>query len=1058
MIRFAVVAALLLGPVRAPAQEELVERALRAAPGLEVAAWARAPLVANPASIDVDERGRLWVAEAVNYRRFNAGKEAPPARPGGDRIVILEDTDGDGRADRSTVFAQDEDLVSPLGVAVLGERVVVACSPHLLVYTRDGQDRVVRKERLLSGWGGLDHDHGLHRFSAGPDGRWYGNAGNAGPHLVTDRSGWTLRAGSWYTGGSPHNSKNAPGLLSDDGRLWHGGIAVRVEPDGRRLTPIGHGFRNPYGLCIDSFGDLWTNDNDDTQSCRTGWLLRYGDAGYDSKDGSRSWQADRRPWQSVPVAHWRQEDPGVIPPGHVYGNGAPTGIAYYENGALGAAYDGGLLLSCEAGQNVVWGYRRVPEGAGYRLEGFPFLTSTGVQDQKYVWHQANSDPRTWFRPSAVAVGPDGAVYVADWFDPVVGGHQTRDRHAQGSVYRIAPRGSPVRAPVPDDSTLEGLTALLCSPAPAARYRGYLGLVAAGPGAEPALRAILARPDRFLRARAVWILGRLGADLASLLSDADPEIRVCALRALQQRNPDALLDPAAGFATDPSPAVRRELALVLRDAPAARRVPILAALARRLEADDRWGIEALGLGAEGVEEALYAALLPAGPARAWSPVFAALAWRLHPPAAVPALLDRAIDATLSFEERAGSLDALAFIRGREAAVAMKEAVGRAPADLRDRAAWWLANRAGNDWKAHGVRPAVKIAGVELPGEPRWSSSPGASAELRLQGARRLFLVLRGAGRGAWTGPVLLRGSAAPVPLASLPCAGGPPEGAPDLAVKGDSVLVYEVHGDEILRFGTRAETPEGGTLRFQVHHDGPPEGEIAAALGRKLLNPAVTLEARRVAAAELARTPAGGALLANLALERRLPEEFAAQAAEDLRKNPDLSVRALAGRAFPRTSASGKPLPPIDALAAMPADAGRGRAVFFGETAGCSRCHRAGAEGRDVGPDLSLIGEKFDRRGLLDAVLNPSAAILAGYEAQLLLLESGETVTGFVSAEDAASVTLRPVEGAPRSIPRTSIARRRILDLSLMPDNAALGLDAGQIADLVAFLASLSRRR
>jgi len=231
---------------------------------LEISLWAESPMFFNPTNIDVDARGRVWVAEAVNYRGFNNLKADPLNHPAGDRIMILSDTDNDGRADSSKVFVQDQDLRAPLGLAVIGTRVVVSASPHLVVYTdENGDDVPDRKEILLTGFGGFDHDHGLHALVAGPDGRWYFNTGNAGPHIVTDRSGWTLRAGSLYTGGTPYNLKNQGGMVSDGGRVWTGGLALRMQPDGTGLTVLAHNFRNAYELAIDSFGDLWQNDNDD---------------------------------------------------------------------------------------------------------------------------------------------------------------------------------------------------------------------------------------------------------------------------------------------------------------------------------------------------------------------------------------------------------------------------------------------------------------------------------------------------------------------------------------------------------------------------------------------------------------------------------------------------------------------------------------------------------------------------------------------------------------------------------------------------------------------------
>src|SRR5690606_26647903 len=117
----------------------------------------------------------------------------------GDRVVILEDTDGDGVADSSKVFVQDEDLRAPLGIAVIGNQVIVSCAPSVFIYTdENGDDVPDKKEVFLTGFGGYDHDHSLHSFVAGPDGKWYFTTGNAGPHVVTDKNGWTLRSGSIY--------------------------------------------------------------------------------------------------------------------------------------------------------------------------------------------------------------------------------------------------------------------------------------------------------------------------------------------------------------------------------------------------------------------------------------------------------------------------------------------------------------------------------------------------------------------------------------------------------------------------------------------------------------------------------------------------------------------------------------------------------------------------------------------------------------------------------------------------------------------------------------------
>ncbi len=325
--------------------------------GLAVTLWAESPALQNPAAIDVDERGRIWVAEAVNYRRFRP-KNAGPTRAAGDRVVVLADADGDGLAESSSVFVQDPELVAPLGIAVIAGKVYVSCSPNLFVYEDvDGDGDADKRETLLTGFGGRDHDHGLHSVVAGPDGKLYFAVGNAGPHVVTDAAGWTLRSGSIYRDGGAVEADNKPGLVSDDGRVWVGGLICRVGYDGKGLEVLAHNFRNPYEVALDSAGELYTADNDDdgNASCRTTWVMPGGNYGFFSADGSRTWQADRRPGQDHWTAHWHQEDPGVMPAGTRNGPGAPTGLVVYE-GELLARWIGGAVVNADAGAGVVYAH------------------------------------------------------------------------------------------------------------------------------------------------------------------------------------------------------------------------------------------------------------------------------------------------------------------------------------------------------------------------------------------------------------------------------------------------------------------------------------------------------------------------------------------------------------------------------------------------------------------------------------------------------------------------------------------------------------------------------
>lgn len=921
---------------------------------LEATLWAETPMLYNPTNMDVDSKGRIWITEAVNYRNFNNDSTRFLHHPKGDRIIILEDRDQDGKADTSKVFVEDIDLLAPLGIAVIGNKVIVSCAPNLIVYTdENGDDKPDKKEILLTGFGGKDHDHSLHSVTSGPDGNWYFNTGNAGPHTVTDKRGWTLRSGSIYTGGSPDNDKNEGNRISDDGKVWVGGLALRVNPDGTGLKVLGHNFRNSYEVITDSYGNLWQNDNDDqVVTCRTSWLMEGGNAGYFSSDGTRYWQADQRPGQDIFAAHWHQDDPGVMPAGDRSGAGAPTGVAIYETDALGKAYSG-MLLSADAGRNVIFGYHPSISQSGYDLgKRENFVTSLSADNEGYVWNDTaqNIQKEKWFRPADITIGTDGALYIADWYDPVVGGHQMKDSLGYGRIYRIAPKNKKLINPVIDLSSVQGQIDAFRNPAVNVRNNAFQKLKQQGEVVVEPVKKLLKDDNPFVRARAVWLLAQLGEsgkkEVEKVLTDPDEKLRATAFRSLRSVSKN-ILPLAKQLSTDSSAFVRRELAIALRDTPFTAKKEILLSLAKQYNGKDRWYLEALGSAMDADAAAWYNELKiiltqnnTIAPAD-WKKPMADFAWRLHPAIAVNDIVQRATDPNSTVEERSSMITALAFINDKNAATAMLKITGSNLLDVKELSMYWLGFRESNDW---------------------YSLLDWSKININTAYERKLA------------------------------------------AMK----------------------------VKLQV-----------------LLDERQSQDERKRKAKEMAADSVGGQMLIGLMAENKLPAVFLAVVAEDIFKNPDLSVRVQAGK-FVKRSGGNNNLS-INDIAEMKGDAAPGKIVFMNN---CSNCHRVGLAGAQIGPELTNIGKKFDKISLLDAIINPSAAIVFGYEPWLVNTKEGESVFGFLVSDNKQAVVIKDITGNKHVIAQDKISSKKKQGTSLMPDPATTGMTEKNLADIVAFLLSV----
>lgn len=925
--------------------------------GLEVELWAESPMLYNPTNMDVDARGRIWVTEAVEYRDFN---NKPDTRFNfknqGDRIVILEDTDQDGKADKSTVFTQDMDLKAPLGIAVIGNKIFVSASPHVIVYTDENQDdKPDKKEVFLTGFGGFDHDHSLHSFLATPYGKFLFNVGNAGPHVVKDKTGWTLRSGSLYAGGTPYNKSNEGNQKSDDGRVWVGGLALEIAPDASQLKVMAHNFRNSYEVAMDSYGNMWQNDNDDQViACRTTWLMEGSNAGYFSKDGTRYWQGDRRLDQDIFTAHWHQEDPGVLKVGDKTGAGSPTGVTVYEGDALGEKYRG-MLLSCEAGRNLVFGYKTSPKGAGFHMNRFDLLSSFPVSDDYYVWNDNfEADKRKWFRPSDAVTGTDGAIYVADWYDAVVGGHAMNDKKGYGRIYRIRPKGKKLKAPILDFTSTQGLVGVLKSPAINVRALAFEKLKNKGEKILPDLLPLLSDPNPYIQARAIWLMAALGPkglekvenmlyqNIKNVTKKAgnSSEIAVTAYRALRKSGKNLQLINQKLLKYPLHSAILREIAISLRDQSYPESNTSLQQIAAKISAKDPYLVTALGIAVDAKKDLFFADFvksLPADPLK-YSAAQSAILWELHPNASINLIKKRAQSPSLTAIQRKEAMTTIAFMDSPEAAHAMLDLTKSKLADVAQQADYWVSFRKTNTW---------------------------------------------------------------------------------------ENVIAWKQEEEQQLSQAQK---------------------EMIQSENLLLNDTTLTVEKKQELAKKLALDTYGARLLMADAAKGKIKSKVREIIEMHIFSNKDISIRSLAADYFRRSG--GKSMS-IDLALNMPSDAKKGKQIF--ET-NCMTCHKMAGKGADIGPDLTLIKKKFDKKSMLDAIINPSASLAFGYEPWMISTHAG-SYYGFLMA-DAKQIILKDLTGKRNTIKASDVTSRVQQKNSLMPEPSSMGLKEKDLSDLTGYLLSL----
>ncbi|MDA1200574.1 MAG: c-type cytochrome [Planctomycetota bacterium] len=1003
------VGAVASGAVAGPVSPAEGPATLALPPDLAAPLFAAEPLLSSPADIDVDSSGRVWVCEVTNYR----GRK--DTRPEGDRILVLEDTDGDGAADKQTVFHQGRDVDSALGICVIGEgkgrKVIVSCAPEVLVFHDDDGDLVAdRREVLFTKTGQPQHDHSVHAFVVGPDGRWYFNFGN--------------------TGRAVHNKDGKPvvdrfgNVVNDSGKPYRQGMVFRCKPDGSDFEVLGHNFRNNYEVAVDSFGSLWQSDNDDdgNRGVRINAVVEFGNYGYVDERTGAGWRAGRTNLEpEIPQRHWHQNDPGVMPNLLLTGGGSPTGICVYEGSLLPERFRG-ALVHCDAGPNVVRAYPVRPRGAGWEARIEP--VADGSADR-------------WFRPSDVCVAPDGSLIVADWYDPGVGGHGMGDVE-KGRVYRIAPPGAAWTVPRHDLESVGGCVAALASPNLCTRATALERLAANPDAATDALeQAYATAGDSRHKARLAWaagmLPGRAEAWVARLAAEADDNLRVVAIR-LCRRTQGEVLGLVEQVAADASPAVRREAAIALKGVAGERADRAWAALAAGHVAGDRWELEALGIGADGAAglagESQWDARLAAWRAMvgdAWKSLAGReIVWRSRA-AVTPTLLCEIIgDPATSTNESLACLRALDF---QDQAV-----VAAAVADLLKRAAF------------DEERAAVVLPELALRLDPARAADGPLAARIaeaadRVSGTPTFVELVR-----------RFRLQDRTAALVTLAVAGTTDDSLAAQAIG----LAVELGGEPAIR---KAVAADGETTPRLLEVLGIKGDEAAVAMLEATLADSNAPPGLRAAAVRgLARGKRGAERVVALAKTGELSGPLVQAAAAAISACPWRDVRQAAADVLPLPRArGGESLPPVAELVKRRGDPKRGREVFAGAGT-CAKCHVVNGEGKAIGPDLSGIGAKLPAVALYEAILAPSAAISHAYETWTAISDDGRSFSGLLISKTDEATVLRGADGIDVSLVTAEIEDLVRQPISLMPADLATVLSERELVDLVAWLGTLKAKQ
>jgi len=1065
-------------------------------PGLAGHVWVKFPFVENPGSFGFDRKGRLFVAEANRfwlgvpdlrganemirgdfqavtvadrqklYDQFAANFPKDWFTAVADRLIRLEDRDGNGAADHRTLFSDHfKAPLDGLGFSVLAEddAVYFTCIPKVWKLTDKNDDGVAdTHDSIAEGFGVrvsfIGHD--LHGIIRGPDGRLYFSIGDRGYHVTTP-----------------------------DGRVFPGsgrGAIFRCESDGSGFERFCDGLRNPQELAFDEQGNLFTFDNtgDIGDKARFVYALEGSDSGWDMSHQSAhhykhalDW-GDFHPSQSMWVAEkmfdtWKPEQPQwVYPPASHVSNG-PSGLTWMTGESLPEDLRGKFLLANYSGPSnncTILTVGMTTKGAGYvSTEVKVLVQGVGVSD--------------------VELGYDGNLYLCDFG----GGWSVNN---SGAVHCLTPTDTKQQAVAAQTKqtfatgvkgkSIADLRTLLTSTDNRIRQMAQFALADRSAEGLAALTAVAQSKDLPVaqRLHGVWGLEQIarrggankGADkavaaLRALLSDTEVEVRANAVRSLGSVKDAASRAPLMAALKDASSRVRSLAAIALSRV--AKRgdndaITALYALVAQNGSETDVVLRHACLSALDTLGTVESATAKVKDANVEVRLLAVLFLRRHASAELARFLDDA-DAQVKNETVRAIYDtaALDTAAGKRLAAL---AAGDLPETLQRRVV--AANyRLGTDDSA---RALVQLAG---------------SSALKQPIREAALIALRTWGANIDTDPVLghyrpqvMKGrtmkdlgpaiaddlkkflaSSQPAPVIAL-----------GLQLAKDAGVTLD-EGTQRAQATNRdlSEDVRVAALNGLVSANGAKAGEVVASLlddptpgvqaaalrhGFALKTPGIDARATKaIASGPLPAARAGIDGLAKTAAKSLITlwNERQQTLREELWLDCFLALQgsdvAEAKQAAATYSAT-KPTA-VHQLTKLGGDAARGRDIFRNQGA-CMQCHKVGNEGGIQGPDLTQVGARLKSDKLLESVIEPNAVITDNYGSSTVTLKDGKVIMGRVAAKTEQQLTLIDPVGKKHELATKDI-KETSAPISAMPP-MGLALPPRDLRDLVAYLASLTK--